>query len=153
MSPPSPPSPSRSTSKKTPHFRPIVATALAAIGLALGPASARAATYTRTYLFSGGQGGALGIAGFAVSNGVVSITVQLERKAPLGHINGSLCLYGADDLAAGFGDSPIADESIGFGTGDPRFHIAPTTDLVTQTVTATFSVNAVAETFFKAVIE
>ena len=42
---------------KTPHFRPIVATALAAIGLALGPASARAATYTRTYLFSGGQGG------------------------------------------------------------------------------------------------
>ena len=42
---------------KTPHFRPIVATALAAIGLALGPASAHAATYTRTYLFSGGQGG------------------------------------------------------------------------------------------------
>ena len=56
-------------------------------------------------------------------------------------------------VAAGFDYDPIADESIGFGTGDPRFHIAPTTDLVTQTVTATFSVNAVAETFFKAVIE
>ena len=50
---------------KTPHFRPIVATALAAIGktltlvaaLALAAAlPARAATYTRTYLFSGGQG-------------------------------------------------------------------------------------------------
>ena len=42
---------------KTPHFRPIVATALAAIGLALGPASAHAATYTRTYLFSSRRGG------------------------------------------------------------------------------------------------
>ena len=98
-------------------------------------------------------GGALSITGFSVSNDQISVTIQLVRQSPLGHINGSLCLYGADDLAAGFGDSPIADESIGFGTGDPRFHIAPTTDLVTQTVTATFSVNAVAETFFKAVIE
>ena len=98
-------------------------------------------------------GGALSIAGIAVSNGVVSITVQLERKAPLGSIIGCLYFYGASDLAAGFDYYPIADESIDFGTGDPRFHIAPTTDLVTQTVTATFSVNAVAETFFKAVIE
>ena len=56
-------------------------------------------------------------------------------------------------FAVGFGEGPIAEESIGFGTGDPRFHIAPTTDLVTQTITATFSVNAVAETFFKAAIE
>ena len=86
-------------------------------------------------------------------NGVVSITVQLERKAPMGSIIGCLYFYGASDLAAGFGNSQIADESIDFGDGDPRFHIAPTTDLVTQTVTATFSVNAVAETFFKAVIE
>ena len=100
-----------------------------------------------------GAGATLSITGIAVTNGVVSITVQLERKAPLGAIIGWLNIYGTDDLAAGFGRYPIEDVSIDFGTGDPRFHIAPTTDLVTQTVTATFSVNAVAETFFKAAIE
>ena len=100
-----------------------------------------------------GAGATLSITGIAVTNGVISITMQLERKAPMGSIIGCLYFYGASDLAAGFDYYPIADESIGFGSGDPRFHIAPTTDLVTQTITATFSVNAVASKFFKAAIE
>ena len=79
--------------------------------------------------------------------------MQFVRKAPLGGINGVLNLYGANDLAAGFGRSPIDKVSIDFGTGDPTFATAPTAGTVTQSVTATFSVNAVAETFFKAVIE
>jgi hypothetical protein len=66
---------------------------------------------------------------------------------------GHLYLYGASDFAAGFDYYPIADESIDFGTGDPTFATAPTAGTVTQSVTATFSVNAVAETFFKAAIE
>ena len=100
-----------------------------------------------------GAGGALSITGIAVTNGFVSITVQLERKAPLGFIIGHLYLYGASDLAAGFDYYPIADESIDFGTGDPTFATVPAAGTVTQSVTATFSVNAVAETFFKAAIE
>ena len=59
-----------------------------------------------------GAGATLSITGIAVTNGVVSITVQLERKAPLGAINGVLNFYGANDLAAGFSRSPIAKESI-----------------------------------------
>ena len=51
------------------------------------------------------------------------------------------------------GNISLSRYMAGFGTGDPRFHIAPTTDLVTQTITATFSVNAVGEKFFKAAIE
>ena len=100
-----------------------------------------------------GAGGALTLAGIAVTNGVVSIRVQLERTAPLGIINGVLDLYGANDLAAGFGRSPIAKESISFGTGDPTFATNRTTGLVTQSVTATFSVSDVSSKFFKAVIE
>ena len=98
--------------------------------------------------------GALSITGIGVSNGVVSITVQFVRKAPLGRINGMLNFYGANDLAAGFGRSPIAEESISFGPDDdPSFSIAPTPELATQTVTATFDVSVVTETFFKAAIE
>ncbi len=47
-------------------------------------------------------GGALSITGFAVSNGQISVTVQLVRQSPLGYIKGVLYLYGADDLAEGF---------------------------------------------------
>ncbi len=98
-------------------------------------------------------GGALSITGIAVTNGVVSITVQLERKAPMGSIIGCLYFYGASDLAAGFSRSPIAKASISFGAGDSTFATAPTTDSVTQSVTATFDVSVVNEKFFKAVIE
>ena len=99
-------------------------------------------------------GATLRLTGIAVSNGVVSITVQFARKAPLGRINGMLYFYGATDLAAGFGRSPIDDVSVSFGPDDdPSFSIAPTTALVTQSVTATFSTAVVTETFFKAAIE
>jgi len=98
-------------------------------------------------------GGALSITGIAVSNGVVSITVQFVRTAPLGFINGVLDFYGANDLAAGFGGFPIDDVSIDFGMDDPSFDTAPTAGTVTQSVTATFSMNVVTETFFKATIE
>ncbi len=87
-----------------------------------------------------------------------SITVQLERTAPLGGINGVLNFYGANDLAAGFGRSPIAKESISFGSDDdPSFDIDPNTvpasGSVTQSVTATFDVSVVPSKFFKAAIE
>ena len=71
----------------------------------------------------------------------------------MGSIIGCLYFYGASDLAAGFGRSPIAKESISFGAGDSTFATAPDTGLVTQPVTATFSVNVVSEKFFKAAIE
>ena len=102
-------------------------------------------------------GGALSITGFAVSNGQISVTVQLVRQSPLGYINGVLYLYCADDLAEGFGDSPIANEVIDFGDGDPTFDVDPTTapasGSVTQTVTATFDPSLVSEKFIKAAIE
>ena len=80
--------------------------------------------------------------------------MQFARKAPLGAIHGVLNLYGANDLAARFGRSPIAEESISFGPDDdPSFSIAPTTELVIQTVTATFDTSFVTEKFFKAAIE
>ena len=104
-------------------------------------------------LTAANPGGALRITGFAVSNGVVSVTVQLVRQSPLGIINGVLYLYGATDLAAGFGRSPIAAESIDFGTGDSTFATNPAAGTVTQSVTATFSVDTVAETFFNAAIK
>ena len=100
-----------------------------------------------------GAGGALTLAGIAVTNGVVSIRVQLERTAPLGIINGVPDLYGANDLAAGFGRSPIAKESISFGAGDSTFATAPAAGTIVQSVTATFSVSDVSSKFFKAVIE
>jgi hypothetical protein len=99
-----------------------------------------------------GAGATLSITGIAVTNGVVSITVQLERKAPLGAIIGWLNIYGTDDLAAGFGRYPIEDVSIDFGTDDQFFDIAPTSGTVTQSVTANFSVNVVSSKFFKAEI-
>jgi hypothetical protein len=100
-----------------------------------------------------GAGATIGFTGIAASNGVVSVTVQLVRKAPLGAINGVLNLYGADDLADGFGANPIADAAIDFGSDDPTFDTAATTDSVTQSATATFSVNYVTEKFFRAAIE
>ncbi len=87
-----------------------------------------------------------------MSNGVVSLPVQFVRTAPRGAINGALHLYGANNLAAGFLRSPIAEKSIDFGTGDPSFDTAPATGVVTQTVTAVFGTNVVTTPFFKAVI-
>ena len=98
-------------------------------------------------------GGVLRLTDIAVSNGVVSVKVRLVRKAPLGAIHGVLNLYGATDLAAGFGRSPIAKESISFGAGDSTFATAPAAGTIVQSVTATFSVNAVSSKFFKAAIE
>jgi len=96
-------------------------------------------------------GARLGFSAISVSNGVVSVTVELVRKAPFGTINGVLNFYGADDLADGFGSSPIAKGSVSFGTDDAKFDIGPTAGSVTQTATANIS-NAT-EKFFKAAIE
>ena len=96
-------------------------------------------------------GSSLGLTAISVSNDVVSIMVQLIRKAPLGAINGVLNFYGADDLADGFGSFPIAKGSVDFGEDDAKFDIGPTDGSVTQTATANIS-NAT-EKFFKAAIE
>ena len=96
-------------------------------------------------------GGALSSTAIAVTNGVVSITVQLVRQKPLGFINGVLHIYGTDDLADDF--SLISDEIVGFSDGDSIFDTAPAEGTVTQSVTATFSLTDVTATFFKAVIE
>ncbi|MBQ2632736.1 MAG: hypothetical protein IJG13_23930 [Kiritimatiellae bacterium] len=96
-------------------------------------------------------GASLGISAISVSNDVISITVQLLRKAPLGIINGVLNFYGADDLADGFSSSPIAKGSVDFGEDDAKFDIDSTAGSVTQTATANIS-NAT-EKFFKAAIE
>ena len=102
-------------------------------------------------------GGALSITGFAVSNGQISVTVQLVRQSPLGYISGELQLYGADDLADGFGRSSIAKELINFCYGDSTFDVDSATvqasGSVTQTVTATFDTSLVSAKFFKAAIE
>ncbi len=95
-------------------------------------------------------GAMLGFSAISVSNDVVSVTVQLVRKAPFGTINGVLNFYGARDLADGFGSSPIAKGSVSFGADDPTFATAPTTGSVTQTATANI-INAT-EKFFKAAI-
>ena len=83
----------------------------------------------------------------------VSMTVQLVRKAPLaGWINGTLLIYGANDLAAGFGSSPIPDESVEYFTGDPSFNlVTASNDTVTQTAVATMNSSVTAK-FFKAEI-
>ena len=83
----------------------------------------------------------------------VSMTVQLVRKAPLaGWINGTLLIYGANDLAAGFGSSPIPDESVEYFTGDPTFNlVTASNDTVTQTAVATLN-SSVTDKFFKAEI-
>ena len=83
----------------------------------------------------------------------VSMTVQLVRKAPLaGWINGTLLIYGVNDLAAGFGSSPIPDESVEYFTGDPTFNlVTASNDTVTQTAVATLNSSVTAK-FFKAEI-
>ena len=89
-------------------------------------------------------------ADITVSNRV-SMTVQLVRKAPLaGWINGTLLIYGVNDLAAGFGSSPIPDESVEYFTGDPTFNlVTASNDTVTQTAVATLNSSVTAK-FFKA---
>ena len=96
-------------------------------------------------------GARLGFSAISVSNGVVSVTVELVRKAPFGTINGVLNFYGADDLADGFGSSMIAKWAVSFGADDPTFATAPTTGSVTQTATA--NIGNATEKFFKAAIE
>jgi len=96
-------------------------------------------------------GSRLGFSAISVSNGVVSVTVELVRKAPFGTINGVLNFYGADDLADGFGSCPIAKGSVDFGEDDAKFDIDPTADSVTQTATA--NIGNATEKFFKAAIE
>ena len=96
-------------------------------------------------------GGTISATGIAVTNGVISITVRLDRQKPLGFINGVLHIYGTDDLADDF--SLISDEIVGFSEGDSTFYTDPTEGAVTQSVTATFSLTDVTATFFKAVIE
>ena len=98
-----------------------------------------------------GCGRKVGFSAISVSNDVVSVTVQLVRKAPFGAINGYLYFYGARDLADVFGSSPIAKGSVDFGEDDAKFDIDPTAGSVTQTATANIS-NAT-EKFFKAAIE
>ncbi len=98
-------------------------------------------------------GGRLSITDITVSNNV-SLTVQLVRKAPLGHgvIQGKLCFYGATDLAAGFVGSPIPDANVEFWD-NPAFRInepgVPGAS-VTQTVPAVLS--NIPYKFFKAAI-
>ncbi len=96
---------------------------------------------------------ALSFTEITVSNRV-SMTVQLVRKAPLaGYINGALYIYGANNLAAGFGRTPIPDESVEYFTGDPTFNLVTgTDDTVTQTAVATLNSSVTAK-FFKATIE
>ena len=96
-------------------------------------------------------GGTISATGIAVTNGVISITVQLARQSPLGFIRGVVHIYGTDDLTDDF--SLISDEIVGFGEGDPIFDTAPAEGAVTQSVTATFSPADVTAKFFKAVIE
>ena len=98
-----------------------------------------------------GADASLGLSAISVSNGVVSVTVELVRKAPFGTINGVLNFYGARDLADGFGSSPIAKGSVSFGADDPTFATARSAGSVTQTATANIS-NATGK-FFKAAIE
>ena len=91
-------------------------------------------------------GGALSITGIAVSNGIVSVTVQLVRQSPQGYISGVLNLYGASDLAA------IDETRLDFGNDDTTFD-TKADGLITQTVTATFDSSFITANFFKAKIE
>ena len=96
-------------------------------------------------------GGTIHTTGIAVTNGVVSITVQLVRQSPLGFISGVLHIYGTDDLADDF--SLISEEIVGISEGDSTFATAETEGAVTQSVTATFPMTDVTATFFKSKIE
>ena len=97
-------------------------------------------------------GGKISITAFSVTNGVVSIAVQLARRLPLGSINGVLYFYGADDLAAGFGRSPISEEIIDFSDGSSSFDTEPVAGPLVQSVTATIDATYITWKFFKAVI-
>ena len=96
-------------------------------------------------------GGTIHTTGIAVTNGVVSIAVQLVRQSPLGFISGVFHLYGTDDLADDF--SLISEEIVGISEGDSTFATAETEGAVTQSVTATFPTTDVTATFFKSKIE
>ena len=96
-------------------------------------------------------GGALSTTAIAVTNGVISITVQLVRQSPLGFISGVLHIYGTDDLADDF--SLISEEIVGISEGDSTFASAPAEGAVTQSVTASFSPTDVTDKFFRAIIE
>ena len=91
--------------------------------------------------------------GFSVSNDQISVAVQLVRRSPLGFINGVLYIYGADDLAAGFGRSPISVEIVNFVDGDALFDTEKVDGQLVQSVTATIDASYITEKFFKAVIE
>ena len=96
-------------------------------------------------------GGAISITGIAVTNGVISVTVRLDRQKPLGFINGVLHIHGTDDLADDL--SLISEEIVGISEGDSTFYTAPAEWAVTQSVTASFSLTDVTAKFFRAVIE
>ena len=96
-------------------------------------------------------GGTISATGIAVTNGVISITVRLDRQSPLGFISGVLHIYGTDDLADDF--SLISDEIVYISDGDSIFDTEPAEGAVTQSVTATFSPTDVTAKFFRAVIE
>lgn len=96
-------------------------------------------------------GGAISITGIAVTNGVISVTVRLDRNSPLGCISGVLHIHGTDDLADDL--SLISEEIVGISEGDSTFYTAPAEGAVTQSVTATFSLTDVTAKFFRAVIE
>ena len=98
-------------------------------------------------------GGTIHTTGIAVTNGVVSIRVRLDRNVPLGFINGVVHLYGAETLAGGFSGSLVSEEIVGFSEGDSTFDIDPTEASVAQFVTATFSPDDVTARFFKSKIE
>ena len=97
-------------------------------------------------------GGKISITAFSVTNGVVSIAVQLARRLPLGSINGVLYIYGADDLAAGFGRSPISEKIVDFSDGSSSFDTEPVAGPLVQSVTATIDATYITWKFFKAVI-
>ena len=96
-------------------------------------------------------GGTISATGIAVTNGVISITVRLDRNSPLGYTECVLRIYGTDYLAGDF--SLISEEIVDFNEGDSSFDTAPTEGAVTQSVTATFSPAEVTAKFFRAVIE
>ena len=93
-------------------------------------------------------GATLSIAAIAVSNDVVSITVQLVRTAPLGALHGKLYIYGARNLTDTF--TRLVDTSVSFGDTDETFNTQPTAGTVTQTATATLS--WISDKFFQAQI-
>ena len=95
-------------------------------------------------------GARLSLSAISVSNGVVSVSVELVRKSPLGAIKGALRFYGTDDLADGFGNSPLDGESVELVDGYVSFLTSATSGSLTQTATASIR-NAKAK-FFKAAI-